>query len=292
MKIRVDELDTGVAVVRVSGDLDLYNAARVKEEAQRLWGEGHKKFVVDLGSLEYIDSSGIGILLYIYTSAQKRNAHVIFARVTGSVLKVITLTKLVGFLPMTDTVEEAVERLRDIQIDEQPKDAHRGILVDGDHRLHNTDTLFHKSFNIDFTQIRRLSNLIAQKAPPEIQEINMLEQQISEIIKNAVKHGNRNDKSKAVRVWFSFSATHAHLIVEDEGDGFQELERWNDFYQKKLECYERQDFDEMMNYLAFRTDESDENDGGNAMFAAVEYWNDGVVFNEARNRVAVRRTFV
>ena len=95
----------------------------------------------------------------------------------------------------------------------------------------------------------------------------------------------------SVKIWFSFSNTHAHLIVEDEGPGFQEIEAWNDFYRKKIECYRNQDFEEMMKYLAFRTDGSDDTDGGNALFAAIEYWNEGVVFNESRNAVAVRRRF-
>lgn len=292
MEVRTEDLESGITLIRLSGDLDLYNAARVKEEAQRLWNEGRRKFIVDLSRLDYIDSSGIGVLLYLYTSSQKRNAHVLFAGVAGSVLKVITLTKLVGFLPLEDDVDAAKDKLRDLQEESEASEKHRGLVVDDDHRLQKTARMYHKTFYIDFTQIRRLSNLIAQQAPPEIQEINMLEQQISEIIKNAVKHGNKNDKSKAVKIWFSFSATHAHLIVEDEGEGFQELERWNEFYRKKLECYEKQDFDEMMNYLTFRTDKSDDMDGGNAMFAAVEYWNDGVVFNSSRNRIAVRRTFV
>ncbi len=290
MTIQSQELEHRITKVCISGDLDLYNASRVKEEAQRLWNDGRKRLIVDLEKLDYLDSSGIGVLLYLFTSSQKRNGHVFFARISGSVMKVITLTKLVGFLPITTTVEEAVEALAAVEDDERPTDGFKGLIVDSDHRLQQTEKMFHKTFYIDFGQIRRLSNLISQQAPPEIQEINMLEQQISEIIKNAVKHGNRSDRSKAIKIWFSFSVTHAHLVVEDEGEGFRELERWNEFYRKKLECYEKQDFDEMMNYLTFRTNESDENDGGNAMFAAVEYWNDGVVFNNARNRVAVRRT--
>jgi hypothetical protein len=146
-------------------------------------------------------------------------------------------------------------------------------------------------FNIDISYVRRLSNLIAQQAPQEIREINMLEQQISELIKNAVRHGNKNDPNKSVYIWFSFDAWRARLIVEDEGEGFQNIEEWNEFYRKRTECYQRGDYEEMLNYLQFRTAESSEDDGGNALFAAIEYWNDGIVFNDARNAVAVQRSF-
>ena len=42
-----------------------------------------------------------------------------------------------------------------------------------------------------------------------------------------------------------FSATHAHLIVEDEGEGFQDLEKWNEFNRKRLECLHNQNFEEL-----------------------------------------------
>lgn len=290
--VREVETRDGIAVVALAGDLDLYNANKFRESIQKLWDDGFRKVVVDLDDLRYVDSSGIGQMLYLFTSAQKRNGHVRYANVHGSVLNVITLTKLERFLPIASDVAGAVAELSEIPDTTTPGERFHGIVVDDNHRLLKTHRMYHKTFYIDFGQIRRLSNLVAQQAPAEIREINMLEQQISEIIKNAVKHGNKNDKSKALKLWFSFSSTHAHLIVEDEGDGFRELEEWNRFYQKKLECYKKQDFEEMMNYLTFRTEHSDEADGGNAMFAAVEYWNDGVVFSSKRNKVGVRRTFM
>lgn len=291
MQIDTRATTGGVTVIRVAGDMDLYNSSRLKDLIVSLWNKGERRIVLNLAELSYIDSSGIGVLLYIYTSGQKRNATVWYAGVNGSVLKVITLTKLLGFLPMTETVEEAIERTREAaaKTDEKPKQL--GVLIDDASPLLQTTGMYHKTFHIDFPQIRRLSNLIAQQAPPEVREFNMLEQQISELIKNGVKHGNRNDKEKALDIWFSFSAGHAHLIVKDEGPGFRELERWNEFYRKKIECYRNQDFEQMMNYLAFRTNESDDHDGGNALFAAVEYWNEGVVFSNERNKVGVKRTF-
>ena len=84
--------------------------------------------------------------------------------------------------------------------------------------LFDRTNMFFKEFPSDFRQIRYFTLLIVQSAPLEIKEINLLEQQISEVIKNAVKHGNDCDINKKVRVWYSFSPTHAHLIVEDDGE--------------------------------------------------------------------------
>jgi serine/threonine-protein kinase RsbW len=291
MDIKTDTSLPGIVVVRLSGEMDLYHANRLKDTVVAHWSDGARRIVVDLGELTYIDSSGIGTLLYVTTAGRRRNAAVRFARARGSVLKVITLTRLAGFLPLADSIDEAVEAVSSWETGENRQRPHVGIVVDPESPLLVTEGMYHKTFHIGFPQIRRLSNLIAQQAPTEVQEFNILEQQISELIKNAVKHGNKNDPSKALDVWFSFSRSHAHLIVKDQGTGFTEIERWNEFYQKKMECYRTHDFDRMMDYLSFRTEDSDDYDGGNAMFAAVEYWNQGVVFSGARNTVGVKRTF-
>ncbi len=111
------------------------------------------------------------------------------------------------------------------------------------------------------------------------------------MIKNAIKHGNACDITKNIHIWFSFSSSYAHFIIEDEGKGFQELERWNSFNRRRIESLENKDFEQFENFLSFKTKNSDEDDGGNALFAALEYWNEGIFLNEKRNALAMYRTF-
>ena len=82
-----------------------------------------------------------------------------------------------------------------------------------------------QGISIGFQTDKIFHLLIVQKSPVRIREINLLEQQISELVKNAVKHGNGSDLNKKVRVWYSFTADEAHLIVQDEGPGFKEIEK-------------------------------------------------------------------
>ncbi len=165
------------------------------------------------------------------------------------------------------------------------------IRVDENNPLFDKTGMLYKEFPSDYRQIRYFTLLIVQSAPLEIKEINLLEQQISEVIKNAVKHGNACDVGKKVRVWYSFDSTHAHIIVQDEGEGFKDMEKWNDFNRKRLEILSEQDFERLSDFVSFRTIKSDDNDGGNALFAALEYWNGGFVFNDSRNAVAMLKSF-
>ena len=143
------------------------------------------------------------------------------------------------------------------------------IRVDENSPLFEKTGMLHKEFPSDFRQIRYFTLLIVQFAPPDIKDVNLLEQQISEIIKNAVKHGNKCDAKKKVRIWYSFSPEHAHLIVEDEGEGFKDLEKWNDFNRRRSSLLEGEDFEALAEYVSFRGEKADDNDGGNALFAAL-----------------------
>lgn len=165
------------------------------------------------------------------------------------------------------------------------------LKVDEASPLFDKTGMLYKEFASDFRQIRYFTLLIVQSAPLEIKGINLLEQQISEVIKNGVKHGNRCNHDKKVKVWYEFSSTHAHLIVEDEGEGFKDIEKWNEFNKKRLECLHKQDFTNLASYVSFRTKNSDDQDGGNALFAALEYWDGGFIFNNKRNGVAMLKKY-
>lgn len=157
--------------------------------------------------------------------------------------------------------------------------------------LFDKTNMLKKEFPSDFRQIRYFTLLIVQAAPMEIKDTNLLEQQISEIIKNAVKHGNKCDINKKVTVWYSFSPTHAHIIVQDEGEGFQDLEKWNEFNKNRAKALYEQNFEELSQYASYHTQTSDQQDGGNALFAALEYWDGGFVYNGKRNAVAMLKKY-
>ena len=165
------------------------------------------------------------------------------------------------------------------------------ILIDDTHALFSKKDMNYTVFSSDYLQIRYYTLLLIQRSRPKTDERLLLEQQVSEIIKNAIKHGNGCDPTKQIRVWYRFTNTEARLIVEDEGPGFQDIEKWNLFNKKRQEYLAKEDFIGLMAYVSWRSAKSDQYDGGNAMFAALEYWNLGVVYSSNRNTVAVGKTF-
>ena len=165
------------------------------------------------------------------------------------------------------------------------------IKIDGDSPLFKKEEMQYKEFPSEHAKIRYYTLLLVSSAPSRIKESNLLEQQISELITNGIIHGNKNDPEKLIKVWYSFNSEAARIIVEDEGKGFKSIKKWNDFNRKRLKYLEEQNFKQLMNYISFCSPESSEQYSGNALFAAVEYWNAGLVFNDKCNAVAAKRLF-
>ncbi len=163
----------------------------------------------------------------------------------------------------------------------------RRLMVDENTPFFTTEGMKYKEFPSKFNQIRNYATIIAFDAKDSFKMKNLLEQQISEIIKNAIIHGNKQDPDKKVKIRWEFNEEKkmARIIVEDEGEGFQDIGRWNEFHEKRSRCFYENNFEKMLNYISYRTKNSTTEDGGNALFAAVEFWNGGMIFNAKKNKV-------
>lgn len=166
----------------------------------------------------------------------------------------------------------------------------RKLIVDEDHELFDANGMRLVEFSSDYSKVKEYAHRILSDCPPEFLDDWLLEQQLSEIIKNAIKHGNGCDPAKKIKVWRDFRYR-VRFVVEDGGDGFSELEEWNEFYRKRQYALYLQDFDEFLRLASYRGRHSDQDDGGNSLIAALEYWNGGVVYNEKRNKVGVIRWY-
>ncbi len=166
----------------------------------------------------------------------------------------------------------------------------RKLIVDERNELFDAQGMRYIEFASDFGRIRDYAAEVLRDCPEAFREGNLLEQQLSEIIKNGIKHGNRRDPAKRLRVWFDFRKR-VRFIVEDEGEGFADLEAWNEYYRKRQEALHAEDFDTFLAMASYRGPNSDDTDGGNSLVAALEYWNGGMIYNNARNKVGVVRWY-
>jgi len=107
MEIKLRKSGT-IYVLDVTGEMDLYNAYKLKEIVTAMIGRQIREYIINLENVQYMDSSGIGALLFVHAELKKRGMILRIANVKGAVKKVIELTKLSGYLPISGGIQDAM----------------------------------------------------------------------------------------------------------------------------------------------------------------------------------------
>ncbi len=77
----------------------------------KLVGRKAKGIIINMADAKYIDSSGVGSIIYSYALCKNNKIAFYLTDVHGSVRRVIELTKLIGFLPIVENQAEAFQRI-------------------------------------------------------------------------------------------------------------------------------------------------------------------------------------
>jgi anti-sigma B factor antagonist len=81
-------------VVEVGGEIDLFSAPQLKERIARLVDEGTPRLVVNLEKVDFMDSTGLGVLLGALKRVRERDGSLAIVCPPGPVHRVLTLTGL------------------------------------------------------------------------------------------------------------------------------------------------------------------------------------------------------
>ncbi len=71
-----------------------------------------KKVVIDLSRVDWMNSTGLGILISGYTTLRNTEGELKLANVTDKIQSLLTITKLVTVFEAYDTVDEAVKSFK------------------------------------------------------------------------------------------------------------------------------------------------------------------------------------
>ncbi len=99
----------GVTVLDLSGRITLgEGSVQLRDAIRDSIGKGQKKMLLDLGDVNYIDSSGLGELVSAYTSAKNQGATVKLVKLTKKVHDLLQLTKLYTVFDIYDDEASAI----------------------------------------------------------------------------------------------------------------------------------------------------------------------------------------
>ncbi|MFI5570320.1 STAS domain-containing protein [Streptomyces sp. NPDC051740] len=100
-----------VALLTVEGYLDVDTATEFQHHLANQLHHGRRHFLLDLSAVPFMDSSGMNIILRVYQEARELPGSVHIISPTSAVRRILDLTGVSITVPVSESVDEALERV-------------------------------------------------------------------------------------------------------------------------------------------------------------------------------------
>jgi len=109
MKIKTTEKYEAVIIELKGNVMGGEDTKEFNELLHKLIDKGKTRIVIDLGSVKFMNSSGLGMLIGGLTTVKKADGIFKLANVTEKIESLLIITKLITIFETYDSVDKAVE---------------------------------------------------------------------------------------------------------------------------------------------------------------------------------------
>src|SRR6201996_7424168 len=98
----------GLPVIAVSGEIDVYTAPKLRERLIGLVESGSYQLIVDMEAVEFLDSTGLGVLVGGLKRVRAQDGWIDLVCTQGRILRIFRITGLNKVFSIHDSVPAAV----------------------------------------------------------------------------------------------------------------------------------------------------------------------------------------
>ncbi len=98
----------GFSVIEVTGEVDVHTAPELDAKLTEIISGGSNKLIVDLSQVEFLDSTGLGVLVKALKHVREHDGSLSVVTATERISKVFRITGLDAAIGLYDDVDEAV----------------------------------------------------------------------------------------------------------------------------------------------------------------------------------------
>ncbi len=113
MEFNIEKKDNYTLIQVLEEKLDTHIAPNLKSELVLISGNGEKNIILDLSNCRYCDSSGLSAILVANRLCKNANGTFVLTGLTEAVERLITISQLDTVLNITETLDDAVELIKE-----------------------------------------------------------------------------------------------------------------------------------------------------------------------------------
>jgi stage II sporulation protein AA (anti-sigma F factor antagonist) len=200
---------TEACIVHLSGEIDIATVPDIQAALEKAIDTGCRQAVLDLARVTYIDSSALGLLVWLDHELAPNEGKVVIAGANTDVSRILELSGLVGVAPTISARESVDSALAGLE----PSEAGE---------LRWTETILLPARADSLAGVR--SQVAEVLEPVELTEAARFDIKVAvgEAVANAVRHGSPGGERDEVRIDVSAFDDRVVIEVRDRGHGFDD----------------------------------------------------------------------
>ena len=188
--------NTLALILSLEGELTLHNRDAIQEKLNSFLEED-KNMIIEGTDLTYVDSSGLGLFLEINNKLKQKGLQsLVFANLVPVVRRSLEVTHLAQIMPIYNSEGEAIAGFTQSWNWQVP-----------------SQLVYVKSLSYKVRESLSALNL-------DKYLLSQIRLCIEETMINAIKHGNKSERTSLVTVGYKLENHQLEISVSDEGEGF------------------------------------------------------------------------
>lgn len=110
LNISTRSTNAELRVLDIEGEIDVYTSTQLKETIVSTIGEGIKFIVMNLSKVEYLDSTGLGVLIGALKHLREKQGNLIIVSPSMRIMRIFEITGLYKIFSIYQTEEEASQK--------------------------------------------------------------------------------------------------------------------------------------------------------------------------------------
>ena len=189
-------------VIELHGDIDFVSAPQAREIITKVVDNGHPDIYIDCSGIDYLDSSGLSILIDAWKRTETAGGNVCLISPSRQILQILE----------NNGLDDQFEIIQTASIDP-------GTSLNISDHWHTSK--FSIAARVEAVAgVRRRVVTLARTMPFNEQQIDDIRYAISEAVSNAVRHGSPDGERNKISVLCERSFDSFAVRITDKGDGF------------------------------------------------------------------------